>query len=234
MKKNYFSNLMIFFCTAIFLTSCGMSNKNVNLAQDIAKDVASDAASQAMSRNDVGELGQQIAAEAAGQAVDAAVDAMTTPAEETPASKPVAVNSGVAVELDKDAYLATADDLWDKYDKETPTDKIAINPIGILFKKGQSEVLPYYEEMVNEFIEFYKESDQTATILVEGYASEPVANLSKQRAEAVAALMVKNGIPQDKIEVRSYKRSIMKKGIFAKETRCKAAQCYKRVNVSIK
>ena len=110
---------------------------------------------------------------------------------------------------------------------------------GVLFKKEQSELLPYYRRILDSFVRLYKLSDGTSSILVEGYSSD--ANnetrknprLSRERAKAVADYLKSKGIPGDKIEIRGYGDSEAGSGIFDDDVNCEDSQCFRRVNVSI-
>ena len=84
------------------------------------------------------------------------------------------------------------------------------------------------------------ETDGTAKILIEGYSSnagnETKTNpkLSQQRAQSVADYFILNDIPAALIEVRHYSNTKIKDGIFDADKNCKASQCHRRVNISIK
>ena len=140
-------------------------------------------------------------------------------------------------ELDKAKYLAETA----KIKANLPeSGKLEIPSVGVLFKIGQKNLLPYYNEMLNSFMDLYIETDGTAKILIEGYSSnagnETKTNpkLSQQRAQSVADYFILNDIPAALIEVRHYSNTKIKDGIFDADKNCKASQCYRRVNISIK
>lgn len=139
-------------------------------------------------------------------------------------------------ELDKDEYLALMDKLWDK---EPADGKIGIPALGVLFQIGKSNILPYYNEMLNDFVDFYKNTDGKAKILIEGYSSnggnetEKNPKLSQQRAKAVASYLIKEGIAKENLEVKAYGNTKTGSGLFSNSKGCKGGQCYRRVNVRI-
>ena len=154
------------------------------------------------------------------------------------ATKPAAFNpSPNAIEIDKDIYLGNMDKIWET---GAANGKIGIPSMGVLFKIGSSKILPYYNEMLNDFIDLYKQTDGKAVILIEGFSSnggsetDKNPNLSQQRAKAVAQYFIKNDIPKENLEVKAYSNSKVASGMFAGSKGCKGGQCYRRVNVIIK
>lgn len=117
---------------------------------------------------------------------------------------------------------------------------MAIPSAGLLFQIGKSEVLPYYQPMLDSFIKLYKQTDGNAKILIEAYSSnggnETAKNpeLSKQRAKSVYKYLVGNGISKENITVRAYSNKKIGEGVFSEDPNCKGGQCYRRVDISIK
>ena len=139
--------------------------------------------------------------------------------------------------INKEEYFAAVDKAW----TDGPSKGIfAIPAMGVMFKKGKSDIVHYYREMLDEFAYLYLETDGNAAVLVEGYSStsdNETANnpqLSRQRALNVAAYLKKKGIPADKIEKSAYGDKKIASKIFAKDKQCKVVSCYLRVNVRIK
>ena len=116
---------------------------------------------------------------------------------------------------------------------------MTIPSAGLLFQIGKSEVLPYYNPMLDSFIKLYKQGGGNATILIEAYSSnggnETVKNpnLSKQRAKSVYQYLVNNGISKENITVKAYSNKKIGEGLFQGDTGCKAGQCYRRVDIRI-
>ena len=139
-------------------------------------------------------------------------------------------------ELNKENYLEACKNAKTKGNAV----EILIPSAGILFKTGNSEVLEYYQPMLDAFAELYKQTDGNSEVLVEGYSSngsnEEIKNpkLSEQRAEAVKQYLVRQGIPAEKIHIKSYGSSKTGESIFKTDPNCKGGQCYRRVNISIK
>ena len=220
MEKKYMLNLMAFLCAAFIMSSCGGSVPPIE--QGTAESAAAEVA-------------------AAGEAAANAVSAVKTAAADiAAAAKPLAVNAGAKIELDKDVYLASMDKIFENVEAGKLNAKIAIPSMGVLFQIGKSEVLNYYGEMLNDFTDLYKYTDGKAKILIEGYSSnggnetEKNPKLSQQRAQAVADHLVNNGIPKENLEIKAYSNTKVSSGIFAGDKGCKAGQCFRRVNVSIK
>ncbi len=118
-------------------------------------------------------------------------------------------------------------------------DMIMIPSMGMLFKIGSSDVLPYYFPMLDAFAELYMMSDRTATVLVEGFSSnggnETDKNhyISRARAINVRKYLTRKGIPAEKIQIRSYGNSKLASRMFDRDANCSGGQCYRRVNISI-
>lgn len=151
--------------------------------------------------------------------------------------KAVNPKPGPITQLDKDTYIAETDKLLNNLPE---SGKLEIPSMGVLFKIGQSELLPYYNEMINKFLDLYFETDGTSKILVEAYSSnannETAKNpqLSRQRAMAVVNYIIKNDIPASLIEIKAYGNKKIESGIFNGDKNCKGGQCFRRVNISIK
>ena len=139
--------------------------------------------------------------------------------------------------INREEYFAAVDKAW----TDGPSNGVfPIPAMGVMFKKGKSDIVHYYREMLDEFAYLYLETDGKAAVLVEGYSStadNETANnpqLSKKRALNVAAYLKSKGIPANKIETRAYGDKKISSKIFAKDKQCKGATCYLRVNVRIK
>lgn len=157
-----------------------------------------------------------------------------------------AKNAGTDPVLDKDKFLKKMDKIWNDLDSGAIKEEIAIPSFGILFKIGKSDILPYYNEMLNDFVDLYKKTDGNAKILIEGYSSnnsnkstgrksETLFNpsLSQQRVKAVAKYLVKEGIPASNLELKAYRNTKVSSGMFDNDPDCDT-NCYRRVNISIK
>lgn len=115
---------------------------------------------------------------------------------------------------------------------------LPIPSMGVLFKIGKSDISPYYKAMLDEFVVMYRITDGQSIITVDGYASkdgrlERNKELSKERAEKVAAYLVSQGIPKNKIE-QSSAVSNNAKGIFSSDPNCTNETCDRRADVGIK
>ena len=124
-----------------------------------------------------------------------------------------------AFETNKNALLASNDSV------------IAIPAIGVKFDLASSVLLS--SELVKEYATYFMQTDQSATILVEGYAcdlgDEQInMELSRNRANFVKQILLDCGVPETCIEVKWYGESKYNElGYQNKED-------HRRVNVSIK
>ncbi|MBO4555557.1 MAG: AIDA repeat-containing protein, partial [Elusimicrobiales bacterium] len=85
------------------------------------------------------------------------------PIAEVPALPKAQAAAGIS-ELNSDVYVQKAN-AAKPYEGE-----LIIPSAGILFKTNSSEVLAYYFPMLNAFINLYKQTDGSTTVLVEGYS----------------------------------------------------------------
>lgn len=124
-----------------------------------------------------------------------------------------------AFEANKNALLASNDSV------------IAIPAIGVKFGLASSE--PLSTELVKEYATYFLQTDQSATILVEGYTCDLGDNLtnmelSKNRANVVKQILLDCGVPETCIEVKWHGESKYNSlGYQNKED-------HRRVNISIK
>lgn len=99
--------------------------------------------------------------------------------------------------LDKDEYVKKAKEILQK----GPVDgTIELPKLGVLFKISSSELLPYYNEMLDSFIELYKQTDGTVRVNLVGYSSNGGHETGKnpelflQRAFSVGDYLKKHGV----------------------------------------
>ena len=232
MKKIKFE-IIILFLTAGLLSACGgrINKSNIeNVLADSAEQSIEAVQSETVSDNEVVRETSTVVAEVVQEEAAAAKTGKL----------PVAVNpdpENVITEMDKDVYFQKIDAVWETGAKDG---KLAIPSMGILFLTGKSDVLPYYEEMLAEFIALYKETDGTAKILIEGYSSnggkETVRNpeLSADRAKAVAKILKKNKIPKENMILKAYSNKKLTSRMFDGDPGCQGGGCYRRVNISIR
>lgn len=124
-----------------------------------------------------------------------------------------------AFEANKNALLASGDSV------------IVIPTIGIKFDIASTT--PLSAEMVKEYASYFMQTDQSATILVEGYAcnigdEQSNMELSRNRASTVKQMFMECGIPETSIEVQWYGES--KFNTLGYQN----LEEHRRVNISIK
>lgn len=110
---------------------------------------------------------------------------------------------------------------------------IQIPAIAVLFSLNSSEITTAAASLLEEYANVFCSTDKMSTILVDGYTcdlgSDEINNtLSKKRAESVKELLVKYGIPSDKIQITGYGKS--KYGTLGLNTR----EENRRANICIK
>jgi outer membrane protein OmpA-like peptidoglycan-associated protein len=144
----------------------------------------------------------------------------------TKTDKETATEEGEAVLKKDDEVSETTKDKinWDDVDITSPivrfdevssdvevrgTDRYSVYSLDetILFDVGQSSIKPGGEAKLKEIIASVKQRYPDGDIAVKGYTDNTGdksdnKDLSKERAQAVADYMAKNGIQQDRIEVR--------------------------------
>lgn len=96
--------------------------------------------------------------------------------------------------------------------QESNAKSIEIPCISALFAFNSAEINAADKELVLEFINAYKQTNQQTKISVNGYACNIGTNeanniVSKNRATAVSDFMVSNGIPEDNIEIKWFGKS---------------------------
>lgn len=124
-----------------------------------------------------------------------------------------------AFEANKNALLASNDSV------------IAIPAIGVKFDLASSVL--FSSELVKEYATYFLQTDQTAIILVEGYACDLGDNytnmeLSQNRANFVKQILLDCGVPETSIEVKWYGESKYN------ELGYQNKKDHRRVNISIK
>ena len=96
--------------------------------------------------------------------------------------------------------------------QESNAKSIEIPCISALFAFNSAEINAADKELVLEFINAYKQTNQQAKISVKGYACNIGTNeannlVSQNRAKAVGDFMVSNGIPEENIEIKWFGKS---------------------------
>lgn len=174
--------------------------------------------------------------------------------------KDAAYNPIGIAELNKEAYLKKSKESAENRGKNSP---LAIPPLGVLFKIGSTELMPYYKEMLDSFISLYKKTDGKSSIILHGYSSHSgdetakKYNISEERALQVQQYLVDHGISKDNISAHNIaRRDSVPRGTphayeypkdsgnfwllindpeeFKNDPNCKGGQCFRRVNVSIR
>lgn len=147
----------------------------------------------------------------------------------------VAQSSPVNVEQTIDNIESFKRVLADNIQKaeQDKTGALVIPNINILFDLNSHEVVLSAKKLLAEYAKAYLQTNKQATIVVEGYACNLGSDeinilISKQRAEAVKAILASQGIIEEKIEIQWYGKS--KNKDFSYPT----AKDYRRVIVSIK
>lgn len=96
--------------------------------------------------------------------------------------------------------------------QESNAKSVEIPSISALFAFNSAEINEAGKELLLEFINAYKKTNQQAKISVNGYACNIGTNdanniVSKARAKAVGDFMVSNGIREENIEIKWYGKS---------------------------
>lgn len=97
--------------------------------------------------------------------------------------------------------------------QESNSNCVEIPSISALFAFNSAEIITADKELILEFINAYKQTNQQAKISVNGYACNIGPNeanniISQARAKAVGDFMVGNGIPEGNIEIKWFGKSL--------------------------
>lgn len=97
--------------------------------------------------------------------------------------------------------------------QESNAKSVEIPSISALFAFNSAEINATGKELIIEFINAYKQTNQQAKITINGYACNIGPNeanniISQARAKAVGDFMVGNGIPEGNIEIKWFGKSL--------------------------
>lgn len=111
--------------------------------------------------------------------------------------------------------------------------KLVIPSVGVLFKINTNYFTNKGEALVKEFASTYVKTNKKATILLEGHTCDLGGvtlndKLSESRAKAVKKILLAEGVPDNKIEVKCYGKSRYKEFNYSDKSE------YRRVIISVK
>lgn len=148
-------------------------------------------------------------------------------ASATLASTPVSAQAPISNIEDFQRAVAETTDAA----KTAGSNALSVPAIALQFQIGSDQISSSTSEMITELVKLFKGSNQKAGIIIEGFACNLGGkalndNISHQRAEAVKAALISEGISPDKIEVHWYGKS------RNKEFKLPSIAAYRRVLVS--